>query len=188
MRAVERQIVFFAGPKEYRTLARIGEQFQNRADLVMGFGSFWGFFSKALLVGMNWLHDATRLGYGWAIVLITVIIKVVFWPLTAASTRSMKRMQVLAPELKALQEKYKNDMQKLTQKQWELYRKTKGQPDERLPADGHSNARVHRLFHDDSERHRTARRAFPLGRGFVEAGHAVHDSGDQFPIQPAAFC
>jgi YidC/Oxa1 family membrane protein insertase len=68
---------------------------------------------KALLLAMNWLHDVTRLGYGWTIVLITVIIKVVFWPLTAASTRSMKRMQALAPEMAALKEKYKDDHAKV---------------------------------------------------------------------------
>jgi len=126
--AIERQIVLFAGPKEYRLLARIGDQFQNQADLVMQFGKFTGFFAKALLLAMNWLHDVTRAGYGLTIVLITVIIKVVFWPLTAASTRSMKRMQVLAPEMAALKEKYKDDMQKFTQKQWELYRKHKVSP------------------------------------------------------------
>jgi YidC/Oxa1 family membrane protein insertase len=123
----ERQIVFYAGPKEYRTLATIGEEFQNRADLVMQFG-FFGFFAKALLLAMNWLHDFTKLGYGWTIVLITVIIKMVFWPLTAASTRSMKRMQALAPEVKALKEKYKDDPQKFTQKQMELWKKNKVSP------------------------------------------------------------
>ena len=126
--AIERQIVFFAGPKEYRLLARIGEQFQNQADLVMQFGKFSGFFAKALLLAMNWVHDVTRAGYGLTIVLITVAIKVLFWPLTAAATRSMKRMQVLAPEMQALKEKYKDDMQKFTQKQWELYRKHKVSP------------------------------------------------------------
>jgi YidC/Oxa1 family membrane protein insertase len=125
---VERQIVFFAGPKEYRTLARIGEQFQNRADLVMNFGGFWGFFAKALLVAMNWLHDVTKLGYGWVIVLFTVIIKAVFWPLMTKSTRSMKKMQALAPEVKALKEKYKDDPQKFTQKQMELWKKNKVSP------------------------------------------------------------
>ena len=125
--SVERQITFYAGPKEYRKLALIGEQFNNNADLVMQFG-FFGFFAKALLLAMNWLHDVTRLGYGWVIVLITVIIKTLFWPLTAASTRSMKRMQALAPEVKALKEKYKDDMQKFTQKQMELWKKNKVSP------------------------------------------------------------
>ena len=125
--SLERQIVLFAGPKEYRTLARVGAEFHNRADLVMQFG-FFGFFAKALLSAMNWLHDVTHLGYGWVIVLITVIVKLVFWPLTRASTRSMKRMQALAPELAALKEKYKDDLQKFTAKQWEVYKKNKVNP------------------------------------------------------------
>jgi YidC/Oxa1 family membrane protein insertase len=124
----EHQMVLFAGPKEYRLLAHVGETLQNQADQVMQFGKFSGFFAKALLLAMNWLHDMTTLGYGWTIVLITVLIKVLFWPLTAASTRSMKRMQMLAPEMAALKDKYKDDMQKLTQKQWELYRKHKVSP------------------------------------------------------------
>jgi YidC/Oxa1 family membrane protein insertase len=125
--SVERQITFYAGPKEYRKLALIGAEFKNNADLVMQFG-FFGFFAKALLLAMNWLHDVTTLGYGWVIVLITVIIKTVFWPLTAASTRSMKKMQALAPEVKALKEKYKDDPQKFTAKQMELWKKNKVSP------------------------------------------------------------
>ena len=125
---VEHQIAFYVGPKEYRTLADIGLTYQNHADNVMNFGRFWGFFAKVLLLAMNTLHDLTTLGYGVVIVLITVIIKTLFWPLTAASTRSMKRMQALGPELKALQEKYKDDAQKLPAKQWELYKKHKVNP------------------------------------------------------------
>jgi YidC/Oxa1 family membrane protein insertase len=96
-----------------------------------GFASFWGvgtFFAKLLLSAMNGLHDLTHLGYGWTIVLITVLIKALFWPLTAASTRSMKRMQALAPELAALKEKYKDDVQKQTAKTWEIYKKNKVNP------------------------------------------------------------
>ncbi|HLZ52889.1 MAG TPA: membrane protein insertase YidC [Verrucomicrobiae bacterium] len=132
---VERQIILYIGPKEYRTLARIGAQFQNHADLAMNFGtgymSFWGigtFFAKALLICMNWLHDVTKLGYGWIVVLITVMLRGLFWPLMAKSTRSMKKMQALAPEVKLLKEKYKDDPQKFTQKQMELWRKHKVSP------------------------------------------------------------
>jgi YidC/Oxa1 family membrane protein insertase len=128
--SVERQIVLFAGPKEYRTLARVAAELQNRADLVMNFGtgfaSFWGigtFFAKLLLSAMNALHDLTAVGYGWAIVLITILLRGLFWPLMAASTRSMKRMQALGPEIAALKEKYKDDQQKYTQKQMELWKK-----------------------------------------------------------------
>ncbi|MEI9961087.1 MAG: membrane protein insertase YidC [Limisphaerales bacterium] len=70
----------------------------------------------------------THLGYGLVIVLITLIVKALFWPLTAMSMRSMKRMQALAPQLKELQVKYKDDVQKLTSKQWELYKKHKANP------------------------------------------------------------
>jgi YidC/Oxa1 family membrane protein insertase len=65
----------------------------------------------------------TNVGYGWAIVIITVILRAVFWPLMAGATRSMKRMQALAPEVAALKEKYKDDQQKLMQKQMELWKK-----------------------------------------------------------------
>jgi YidC/Oxa1 family membrane protein insertase len=125
---LERQIVIYAGPKEYRKLADIGAEFQNHADDVMGFGGFFGFCAKPLLLAMNWLHDVTRLGYGWVIVLITFLLRGIFWPLMASSTRSMKRMQALAPEVKALKEKYKDDQQKFTQKQWELWKKHKVSP------------------------------------------------------------
>jgi YidC/Oxa1 family membrane protein insertase len=132
--SVERQITFYAGPKEYRALALIGAQLNYNLDQVLGFDqvppfySFGGFFAKGLLLTMNWLHDVTKLGYGWVIVLITIILKLIFWPLTAASTRSMKRMQALAPEVKALKEKYKDDQQKFVQKQMELWKKNKVSP------------------------------------------------------------
>jgi YidC/Oxa1 family membrane protein insertase len=133
--SVEHQVVIYAGPKEFRTLSHIAEQLNNHADQVMNFGTgyagFFGigsFFAKLLLSGMNALHDLTGLGYGWTIVLITVLIKALFWPLTAKATRSMKRMQALAPEVAALKEKYKDDQQKFVQKQMELWKKHKVSP------------------------------------------------------------
>ena len=124
---LERQIALYAGPKEYQTLARIGSQFNNNLDLVMSFG--WaGFVSKALLLGMNWLHSTMRFSYGWAIIAITIIIKAVFWPLTQASTRSMKRLQALQPQLNALKEKYKDDPVKMNKKTMEFMREHKVSP------------------------------------------------------------
>ena len=123
----ERHLYIYAGPKEYQTLARLADRFNNNIDQVMAFG--WsGFVSKALLLSMNWLHQSLRFSYGWAIVAITVIIKLVFWPLTVSSTRSMKRMQALQPQLAALKEKYKDEPQKFNQKQWEFYKKNKVNP------------------------------------------------------------
>ncbi|MBZ5551040.1 MAG: membrane protein insertase YidC, partial [Acidobacteriia bacterium] len=78
--------------------------------------------------GMNLLHNALALPYGGAIVAITIIIKVVFWPLTQASIRSAKRMQALQPQLKALQEKYKDDPVKSQRKMMEFYKEHKVNP------------------------------------------------------------
>jgi YidC/Oxa1 family membrane protein insertase len=124
----QRQFVLYAGPKEYRTLARIAAFLNNHLDSIMGFGTFWGFFSKALLLGMNGLHRALGISYGWTIVAITVIIKAVFWPLTAASTRSMKRMQALQPKIKEIKEKYKDDAMKVQRKTMELFKEHKVNP------------------------------------------------------------
>ncbi|MDW8309299.1 MAG: membrane protein insertase YidC, partial [Verrucomicrobiales bacterium] len=116
------------GPKEYRTLARLANRFKNDVDLVMGFGGFFGFFSKALLLSMNWLHEAFKMGYGWAIIVITILIKLLFWPLTAASTRSMKRLQALQPQMKAIQEKYKDDPAKMNKKLMEFMKEHRVSP------------------------------------------------------------
>ena len=125
--AVERRFDVFAGPKEYKTLDRLAAEFRNNVDLVMGFGGFFGFFAKLLLLSMNGLH-ALGLSYGFTIVAITVIIKLVFWPLTQASTRSMKRMQALQPQVKAIQEKFKDDPMKMQKKMGELWKEHKVNP------------------------------------------------------------
>jgi YidC/Oxa1 family membrane protein insertase len=125
---VQRQMAIFAGPKEYRTLATISATLNNNVDAIMGYGGFFGFFSKGLLLWMNWLHSTLGLTYGWAIVAITVIIKAVFWPLTQASTRSAKRMQALQPQIKALQEKYKDDPVKAQRKMMEFWKEHKINP------------------------------------------------------------
>ena len=128
--SLDRQVTIYAGPKEFRTLSQISDQYNNHADLVMNFGSgftsFWGvgtFFAKLLLSAMNALHDLTGIGYGWVIVIITILIRALFWPLTAVSLKSSKKMQALAPEIALLKEKYKDDLPKFQQKQMELWKK-----------------------------------------------------------------
>jgi YidC/Oxa1 family membrane protein insertase len=116
----ERQILIYAGPKEYQTLARISDTFHNNLDQLMNFNWF-GFVSKALLLGMNWMHQVLRLPYGWTIVAITFTIKLIFWPFTAASTRTSKRMAALQPQLAELKKKYGDDAMKLQKKTMELY-------------------------------------------------------------------
>ncbi|MFM2295066.1 MAG: hypothetical protein RLZZ350_1479 [Verrucomicrobiota bacterium] len=125
---VTNQLSLYAGPKEYRTLAAVADQFKNNVDLVMGYGGFFGGFARVLLLAMNWLHDFARLPYGWAIIAITVILKTLFWPLTAASTRSMKRMQQFQPQMNAIKDKYKDDPAKMNKKTMEFMKENKINP------------------------------------------------------------
>jgi YidC/Oxa1 family membrane protein insertase len=125
---LERRFQLYAGPKEYNTLAKLSTQFDNNLDLIMGFGGFFGFFSKGLLLSMNTLHHSLHLSYGFAIIAITLIIKLLFWPLTAASTRSMKRMSALQPQMKEIQEKYKEDPRRMQAKLMEFMKQNKVSP------------------------------------------------------------
>jgi YidC/Oxa1 family membrane protein insertase len=124
----------YAGPKEFKTLSRLSDTLARNLDSVMGWdrtplaGRFAGFFAKLLLLSMNGLQALTGVGYGFVIVIITFIIKMLFWPLTMASTRSMKRMAELSPQMKALQEKYKDDPKKLNQKMMEFWKENKVNP------------------------------------------------------------
>lgn len=124
---LQRDFLIYAGPKEYRTLEKIGAALKNDLDAVMGFGFPFGYFSRVLLLSMNGLNKL-GLGYGLAIIAITVIIKLLFWPLTQASTRSMKRMQTLQPQMKAIQEKFKDDPAKMNKKMMEFMREHKVSP------------------------------------------------------------
>jgi len=130
---VETAFLFYAGPKEYKLLARIGMDMNNDLDLIMDFsGNLWGkllgFFSKLLLLSMNGMHNVLGLSYGMTIILITIIIKLVFWPLTNASTKSQKRMQALQPQLKAITDKFKDDPVKRNEKTMEFYKLHKVNP------------------------------------------------------------
>jgi YidC/Oxa1 family membrane protein insertase len=120
---VEHRFDLFTGPKEFKTLQALPKDM----DRVMGFGGFFGFFAKSLLLSMNGLH-AVGIPYGVAIIVITVIIKLLFWPLTNASTKSMKRMAALQPQMKAIQEKYKDDPRKMNQKTMEFMKEHKVSP------------------------------------------------------------
>jgi YidC/Oxa1 family membrane protein insertase len=125
--SLEREFLLYAGPKEYRVIERIAADEKNKLDDVMGYGGFFGIFSRMLLLSMNGLN-VLGLSYGLAIIAITVIIKLLFWPLTQASMRSMKRMQALQPQMKAIQEKFKDDPAKMNRKVMEFMKENKVSP------------------------------------------------------------
>lgn len=119
----ENEIRYYAGPKKYTLLRRAGDQ---RAG-IMEFG-FFKWICQVLLPLLNAIEYVIPGGYGVAVILLTIIVKLVFWPVTHKGTESMKRMQALQPELKKLREKYKKDPKKLQEKQMLLYREHKVNP------------------------------------------------------------
>jgi YidC/Oxa1 family membrane protein insertase len=124
---LQRDFLIYAGPKEYKTLSRLGADLHNDIDRLMEYGGFFGWFAQLLLLSMNALHSF-GLDYGSAIIVITIIIKILFWPLTNLSTRSMKRMAALQPQMKVIQDKYKDDPQKMQRKMMEFYKEHKINP------------------------------------------------------------
>jgi YidC/Oxa1 family membrane protein insertase len=79
-------------------------------------------FAKLLLKILNWSHDSLYPNYGLAIIILTIIVRLVTLPLTLKSMRSMKKMQMLAPEIEALKAKYGEDANEMNKKMMELYR------------------------------------------------------------------
>lgn len=121
----------YIGPKDFAFL----KAQKMGLDEVMEFKSVgvWKFMNpvmfpikKALLWGL--IHLALFGNYGIAILLLTVIVRVIFWPLTHKGTESMRRMQALQPELKAIREKYKDNPQRVQQETMAFYKENKVNP------------------------------------------------------------
>jgi YidC/Oxa1 family membrane protein insertase len=77
---------------------------------------------------LEWLHASAGISWAWAIVVLTVMVRIVLVPLTIKQIRSMQRLQQYAPELKALQQKYKGDKQRLNEEVMKFYRENKVNP------------------------------------------------------------
>jgi len=92
---------------------------ENRAE-VMEFGMF-GMVSRLLLWTMNHIHDVVQ-SYGWAIVILTAILKAILWYPQGMANASMKRMAAVAPVIKEIQEKYKEKPEKLNTEMISVYK------------------------------------------------------------------
>jgi YidC/Oxa1 family membrane protein insertase len=113
---------YFVGPKEFKRLQAMG----NEQDLVMQFG-FLGFFSKLLLAFMYLIHSVVT-SWGWSIVIMTICIKLLFWPLTAKASRSQKRMASIQGPMAELKEKHKDNPQKMQQETLKLFKEHQVNP------------------------------------------------------------
>jgi YidC/Oxa1 family membrane protein insertase len=106
----------WAGPKIYHRLARLDH---NEAE-IMDFGIF-KIVAQFLLNFLNWLHGFLG-SYGWSILALTAIVKIVLWPLQNKANLSMRRMSLLNPKIQELRDKFKDDPTRMNQEVMKLYK------------------------------------------------------------------
>jgi YidC/Oxa1 family membrane protein insertase len=112
----------FVGPKLQSQLTATGP----RLELTVDFGVL-RVLAQPLFTGLNWVHGLIG-NWGWAIIIVTALIKLIFYPLSQASGRSMAKMRTVAPRMKQIQETFKDDREKLGRAMMELYKKEKINP------------------------------------------------------------
>jgi YidC/Oxa1 family membrane protein insertase len=112
----------FVGPKLQDQLQSVGNDLERTVDY-----GVTTMLAQPLFYVLDWVHGWVG-NWGFAIILVTVLIKAVFYKLTAMSGRSMAKMRKIAPRMKALQERYKDDREGLSKAMMELYKREKVNP------------------------------------------------------------
>jgi YidC/Oxa1 family membrane protein insertase len=118
----KQSFLLYFGPKEITRLKKL----DFHLDKAINFG-FFDSFAKLLLYSLKWFNKYIH-NYGLAIILLTIVIKILFWPLTHTSFKSMKELQKLQPHINRLREKYKNDKERLNRELMNLYKTYKVNP------------------------------------------------------------
>jgi YidC/Oxa1 family membrane protein insertase len=112
----------FVGPKLQSQLSVTGPRLELTADY-----GWLTIIARYLFDALRWVHGLTG-NWGWAIIIVTALIKLMFYPLSQASGRSMAKMRAVAPRMKQIQETFKDDREKLGRAMMELYKKEKINP------------------------------------------------------------
>lgn len=115
----ERSIRFllYDGPKDYNLLKALNEHLESLLD----FEGIWGQLSRGLVIGLRGLYKIFH-NYGIAIIILTLFLKLLFYPLSAISMKSMKEMQAVKPQLDVLRKKYKDNPKKMQQETMAIYK------------------------------------------------------------------
>lgn len=117
------EVEYFVGPKSLTLLKALGRD----AHETMEFGRYIGWICELMLTTLNGIHRVIP-SYGIAIMLLTLIVRMLLWPITAKSVRSMKRMAELKPRMDELNAKYKDKPQKRSEELMKLYKTEKINP------------------------------------------------------------
>ena len=118
----ETYATLYAGPKSQDEL----EELSPGLRLTVDYGILW-FIAQPIFWLLQNIH-ALLGNWGWSIIALTIVIKLAFFPLSAASYRSMARMRAVSPKMAALKEQFGDDRQKMSQAMMELYKKEKINP------------------------------------------------------------
>ena len=120
--SAETSATLYAGPKTQKNLLALSPGL----DLTIDYGMLW-FIAQPIFWLLVHIHSLLGI-WGWSIICLTIVIKLAFFPLSAASYKSMARMRAVAPKLAALKEQFGDDRQKMSQGMMELYKKEKINP------------------------------------------------------------
>jgi YidC/Oxa1 family membrane protein insertase len=120
--ATERHLAVYIGPKDFDSLEGIGHDLSRAVNL-----GWFGFIAVPLLHVLKFAHTFTG-NYGLAIILLTVMLKILFIPLTQRSFRSMREMQKLQPQMTKIRERFKDKPEEMNKEIMELYRRHKVNP------------------------------------------------------------
>ena len=112
----------FVGPKLQSQLAGTAPHLERTVDFGM-----LTVLAQPLFATLNWVHGLIG-NWGWSIIIVTALIKALFYPLSQASGRSMAKMRTVGPRMKQIQETFKDDREKLGRAMMELYKKEKINP------------------------------------------------------------
>ncbi len=112
----------YAGPQEWRRLVSLGRDFENSNPYGGWLQGFVQPFATMVMKSLLWMHETLRLNYGWVLVIFGIAVRLLLWPFNQRAMRTSMKMQVLQPELQAVQEKYKSDPQKMQAEVMKVYK------------------------------------------------------------------